>query len=73
MWVQDGSNWYYYNADGTKASGWVVNSTYKNYGLQRYWLDKSTDALTFSQLIIASDAGYYAYATKYGYVVRGKY
>ncbi|MCH3968414.1 MAG: hypothetical protein LKE50_07365 [Atopobiaceae bacterium] len=73
QWVQEGSRWYYYDASGSRASGWVVNSTFKTYGLQRYWLDTTTKALASSELVKASEAGYWAYATRYGYVVRGRY
>ena len=71
-WVENGSAVRYYDADGSAHVGWLVTDTYKAYGLQRYWFD-SDGLLAFSQLIDAANAGWWAYATEYGYVVRGRY
>ena len=71
-WSEDSGQVRYYDADGAAHTGWLVDSSYKNYGLQRYWFG-SDGLLVFSRLIDAADAGWWAYATEYGYVVRGRY
>lgn len=63
----------YYVRDGKRAqSQWLVTDSYKNYGLQRYWFD-ALGLLTRDALISEEDAGWWAYATDKGYVVRGRY
>ena len=66
-------NGVYYLADndGLLASGWVVTSDIGSNGLQRYWFEKGT--YIRSRLIDAATAGWWAYATAAGYVVRGSY
>ena len=71
-WDEQSGQVRYYDADGVAHTGWLVTNTYKSYGLQRYWFG-ADGLLTFSQLIDAADAGWWAYATEYGYVVRGRY
>lgn len=71
-WVQDADGVRYYGMDGKARTGWLVDSSYKDYGLQRYWLGKD-GILSVSELISAKDAGWWAYATRFGYVVRGRY
>ena len=51
-------------------SGWLVTSAY-GQGLQRYWVEGGSVAR--SRLVDAADAGWWAYATARGYVVRGRY
>ena len=70
-WREEDGLTYYYEG-GERRTGWLVTDTYKDYGLQRYFL--GTDhALVFDRLISEADAGWWAYATKFGYVVRGRY
>ena len=71
-WVTDDFGNVSYYVKGVKQTGWVVSSTYKDYGGQRYWLGADGN-LVFSSLISKKAAGYWAYATPYGYVVRGRY
>lgn len=80
-WMQVNGAWRYYQG-GAMAKGWLVVTTPPAIatvggGAQRYWLD-STGTLATSRLIDPSSArdagaGYLAYATGGGYVVRGKY
>ena len=73
-WVAENGNLYFYR-DGVKAKGWLVVDTAPNGaagGLERYWLDPTTGALT-KGLISASSAGWWAFGTSYGHVVRGVY
>lgn len=51
-------------------SGWLVTGEFTHGTLQRYWVEDGTVAR--NQLISASDAGYWAYATSDGTVLRGK-
>ena len=70
-WREEDGLTYYYEG-GERRTGWLVTDTYKDYGLQRYFL--GTDhALVFDRLISEAEAGWWAYATKFGYVVRGRY
>lgn len=74
-WVLEGDSWCYYDADGSKHTGWLV--TYEApgdsaAGLQRYWLD-SEGRLAVGRLISSDEAGWWAYATDAGNVVRGSY
>ena len=62
----------YYGSNGKAHTGWLVTDTYKDYGLQRYWFG-SDGVLAVSRLVSKSEAGWWAYATKRGYVVRGRY
>ena len=71
----DGSILYYErSADGSVVAhkGWLVDSDFRDYGLQRYWFDRGGH-LAFSALLSESEAGWWAYATSYGYVARGRY
>ncbi len=72
----DGS-WYWYGADGALAQkGWLVTDVSLTgstaLGLQRYWLGDG-GALVVSSLVDDAAAGWAAYATPDGYVVRGKW
>ena len=69
-WTTKGNSEYYY-VDGKPHTGWLVNNT-RGDGVQRYWFN-SDGTLAKNRLITAEEAGYYAYATAEGYVVRGKY
>ena len=76
-WNQSGDDWFWYDegASGPRK-GWLVTATVRGTvdgGLQRYWLDSATGALSFNKLISADEAGWWAYATADGWVVRGKY
>ena len=80
VWSQgsDGS-WYHYT-NGTLDTGWCITAVAPKIsgtdasGLQRYWLDKSTGVLAVDRLVTTDEgAGYYAYATPYGYVIRSAY
>lgn len=51
-----------------RESGWLVTDDL-GHGLQRYWLEDFK--VVTSRLIDAADAGWDAYATSQGYVVRG--
>ncbi|OUO46797.1 hypothetical protein B5F79_06290 [Olsenella sp. An285] len=57
------------NNDGLlQKSGWLVTSAF-GQGLQRYWVDDYEVAK--DRLITSDEAGWNAYATSEGYVVRG--
>lgn len=71
-WTTDSAGNTNYYRNGAKVTGWLIDSTYKSYGLQRYWLDASGN-LAKSRLISSDEAGYWAYATEHGHVVRGRY
>ncbi|MDO4849091.1 MAG: glucosaminidase domain-containing protein [Coriobacteriia bacterium] len=74
-WVLEGDSWCYYDADGSKYTGWLVTGEApgdSGAGLQRYWLD-SEGRLAVGRLISSEEAGWWAYATDAGYVVRGSY
>ncbi|MDO5117289.1 MAG: hypothetical protein Q4D34_02235, partial [Eggerthellaceae bacterium] len=71
-WADEDGFTYYY-VDGVRQTGWIVDTTYKDFGLQRYWIDPYQGCLVFDCLIDAADAGYWAYARPEGYVVRGWY
>ena len=71
-WDEQSGQVRYYDADGSAHIGWLVTDSYKNYGLQRYWFG-ADGLLAYSKLIDAADAGWWAYATECGYVVRGRY
>jgi GH25 family lysozyme M1 (1,4-beta-N-acetylmuramidase) len=66
-----GGTYYLADNDGLLANGWIVTSGIGSYGLQRYWFEKGT--YVRNRLIDAATAGWCAYATASGYVVRGKY
>ena len=76
-WNQiDGTYYWYENGSTAAKTGWLVTGDSLDGtkgGLQRYWLDASTGALRFNSLISAADAGWWAYSTDKGYVVRGRY
>ena len=76
-WNQiDGTYYWYENGSTAAKTGWLVTGDSLDGtkgGLQRYWLDASTGALRFNSLISAVDAGWWAYSTDKGYVVRGRY
>lgn len=71
--VTDGDVKRYANNEGVISySCWVVTSAFGD-GLQRYWFD-SKGAMAADRLVTPSEgAGYYAYATSSGYVVRGSW
>ncbi len=76
-WNQVGGSWYWYDSQGLRADkGWVVTDVAlpgsSSSGLQRYWLGDG-GVLSFSSLITDVTAGWIAYATSSGYVVRGSY
>lgn len=52
------------------AKGWVVTDAF-GQGIQRYWMQDGGPAV--DRLITNKEAGYWAYATPEGYVVRGKW
>lgn len=59
-------------ADAVPQGRWVVADLHNGYGLQRYWY--VGNSYVVNRLVTPDEgAGYYAYATKYGYVVRGTY
>lgn len=74
-WSFEDGSWYYYDADGARHAGWLVTDDAPGNscaGLQRYWLD-SEGRLAVGRLISSDEAGWWAYATDGGYVVRGSY
>ena len=71
-WVESSGQVRYYDADGSAHTGWLVDSTYRSYGLQRYWFG-SDGVLAKSRLVTKAEAGWWAYARPEGYVVRGRY
>ncbi len=75
-WSREGGTWHHYT-NGKLDTGWLVTGVApgasSDSGLQRYWLDPKTGELATSRLISASEAGWWAYATPSGAVVRGKW
>lgn len=76
-WVNEGTGWYAAGgaldveaADLGFDDGWVTTNLF-GHGNQLYWV--SDGKIARSMLISASEAGYWAYATDAGYVVRGKW
>lgn len=76
-WVNEGVGWYAVGgaldveaADLGFGDGWVTTSLF-GHGNQLYWVRGGK--VVSSELISASEAGYWAYATDAGYVVRGKW
>lgn len=72
---EDGS-WRWYDEGATESrKGWLVTDQAldgSGSGLQRYWLDPLTGTLAVGRLISPEEGtGYWAYATEYGWVVRG--
>ena len=72
---EDGS-WSWYDEGATESrKGWLVTDQAldgSGSGLQRYWLDPLTGTLAIGRLIRPEEGtGYWAYATEYGWVVRG--
>ncbi len=78
-WQQEGENYVYYGADGTKSTGWLVTDEAINggsSGLQRYWLgDKGEGVSLRADLFEAMIDGVksWFFRTDEGYVARGKY
>ena len=70
-WVTENGKTHYYEK-GQIKTGWVVNDTYKNYGLQRYWMGAYGD-LVSSKIVNTDAKGYLTYCTSKGYVARYKY
>jgi hypothetical protein len=70
-WRFEGIAWYGAKADPSKIDGfWTVTNAYGS--LQRYWVG-SDARLAVSRLVTPSEgAGYYAYATGTGAVLRGR-
>lgn len=70
-WHEDAGGTYYVR-DGKRVSGWLVDSSFGGYGLQRYWLG-ADGYLSRGSLVDASQAGWWAYARPEGFVVRGRW
>ena len=69
--LKAGSQLYFANNDGRLASGWVVTGAFSGGSLQRYWFEKS-GLVARNRLVTPSEgAGYYAYATSGGTILRG--
>ncbi|MCI1997379.1 MAG: L,D-transpeptidase family protein [Olsenella sp.] len=70
-WRFEGIAWYGAKADPSKIDGfWTVTNAYGS--LQRYWVG-SDARLAVSRLVTPSEgAGYYAYATGTGAILRGR-
>ena len=70
--ASDGSLYYADNDGSLSVSTWLVTSAFGS-GLQRYWM--GTDGAAAKGRLVTTDegAGWYAYATSNGYVVRGVY
>ena len=70
-WRFEGIAWYGAKADPSKIDGfWTVTNAYGS--LQRYWVG-SDARLAVSRLVTPSEgAGYYAYATGAGAILRGR-
>ena len=69
--LRDGADKLWADNDGRLAgTGWLVTDAFGD-GLQRYWMDGGAAAR--SRLVSESEAGWWAYATPYGYVARGKF
>ena len=66
-WHEDTGGTYFVR-DGKRVSGWLVDSSFGGYGLQRYWLG-SDGYLSRGSLVDASQAGWWAYARPEGFVV----
>ena len=70
-WVQENGKTHYY-VNNKIQTGWAVTDSYKNYGLQRYWLGAYGDLVT-SKIVNYNRAGSLTYCTSAGYVARNKY
>lgn len=70
-WHENAGKVQYYK-NGSPIKGWLVDGSYKDYGLQRYFFDDDT-YLVKSRVIKEEEAGCWAYARSEGYVVRGVY
>ena len=70
--TSDGSLYYADNDGRLSVSTWLVTSAFGS-GLQRYWM--GGDGAAAKDRLVTPDegAGWYAYATSNGYVVRGVY
>ena len=71
-WVTENGKVHYYEK-GQIKTGWVVNSTYKNYGLQRYWMGAYGDLVSGGKIVNTDNNGYLTYCSKAGYVARNKF
>ena len=78
-WQQEGENYVYYGADGTKSSGWLVTDEAINgtsSGLQRYWLGDKGEGVSLRadcfEAVINGVKSWF-FRTDKGYVARGKY
>lgn len=76
QWVESGSSFYWHDDAGVRQeSGWLVTDkvlgTNTTGVLQRYWIDPVTHSVVFGTLINVNED--WAYATEFGYVVRGRY
>ena len=77
--VVDGGYYYYeYGDDGTLAprTGWLTtsdNPLSTSTSTHSYWLAADTGKLAVSRLVTESEVGYWAFATKYGWMATGKY
>lgn len=71
-WSREGVAWYATKGSAIRVEGrWLVTAAWGS--LERYWIDW-TGAIATSRLVTPEEgAGYYAYATPSGAVVRGKY
>lgn len=70
-WHEEAGKVQYYK-NGSPITGWLVDDTYKDYGLQRYFLGDDT-YLVKSRSISEDEGGFWAYARPEGFVVRGVY
>ena len=71
-WVTENGKVHYYEK-GQIKTGWVVNDTYKNYGLQRYWMGAYGDLVSGGKIVNTNSNGYLTYCSNAGYVARNKF
>lgn len=69
-WLEEEGKTHYYENSEIKTE-WVVNDSYQNYGLQRYWTGAYGDLVT-SQFVKTDAEGSLAYCTNNSYVARNK-
>lgn len=71
-WSREGVSWYATDGPTIKIAGrWLVTAAWGS--LERYWIDSNGTIATSRFITPEEGAGYTAYATPSGAVVRGKY
>ena len=71
-WKTENGNVHFYK-NSKIQTGWVVDSSYKNYGLQRYWMGAYGNLVSGGKIVNVDRQGYLTYCSKAGYVARNKF